>query len=449
MPLARLTAWLRPVTALLALAGTLALSACGGGSGAVNAPQVPVTPTPSLATLPAGVIIAYSQVPTTIKIVGGVPPYQALSNNPAVLSVPFNVSGDTLVLVPNPVAPNVDVPVAITITDQSGQAVISNITVRFAPLFANGLTVTPSGTNCGANLCDGENATVRAVATGIGGTALPGRQIRFDVVFGPFAIVTSNPALPLASSLTVVTDIVGVAEVQIQATPGAVTQQAQIRATDVTTGQQQQANFVVERKTSTTNLSVVPPSAAIQTLYNNVCSTGFIIDYYIYGGTPPYTVASTFPASVTLAPNVVGASGGFFRVTTNGTCVNPVVFTIQDAAQKTTTAQLINIPGTLVPPGAPGPTPPTVLSVAPGAQTSAVGGCSGGNTFQIVATNGTPPYNAVVSPSGPTIVGGPSFNSGDPIGIAFPGPAVTGTFQVIVTDAGSPAQVRTVTITCN
>ena len=102
MSLVRLTGWLRPVAMLLALTGTLVLTACGGGSGSVNGPTTPPVPTPTLVTLPAGIVVAYSQVPATIKIVGGVPPYQALSNNSAVLPVPLNVSGDTIVLVANP-----------------------------------------------------------------------------------------------------------------------------------------------------------------------------------------------------------------------------------------------------------------------------------------------------------------------------------------------------------
>lgn len=448
MSLVRLTGWLRPVAMLLALTGTLGLTACGGGSGAVNGPTTPTTPIATLYTLPAGIVVAYSQVPATIKIVGGVAPYQALSNNSAVLPVPLNVSGDTIVLVANPVAIGSDVPVTITVSDQSGQSVIANVTVRYAPLFENGLTVTPSSANCGNNLCDGETAGVLAIATGVGSAPLPGRQIRFDVVYGAFSILTSNPALPAASTLTVVTDAAGAAQVQIQASAGATTQQAQIRATDVTTGQQQIANFVIERRTSTNNLSVVPPTATIQTQYNNSCSSGFIVDYYIYGGTPPYTVASTFPTGVVLSPSVVGSSGSFFRATTNGTCVNPLTFTIQDSAGKTTTAQLLNIPGTQAPPGTPVPTPPT-LAVTPSSVTrTGVNSCTG-QTFTFVITGGTAPYNVSVTPSGgvatPPVVAG-SGSSSDISGLAD-GSGVT---TVIIVDSGSPTQqTRTATISCN
>ena len=448
MSLVRLTGWLRPVAMLLALTGTLGLTACGGGSGAVNGPSTPTTPIATLYTLPAGIVVAYSQVPATIKIVGGVAPYQALSNNSAVLPVPLNVSGDTIVLVANPVAIASDVPVAITVSDQSGQSAIANVTVRYAPLFENGLTVTPSSANCGTNVCDGDTAGVQAIATGVGSAPLPGRQIRFDVVYGAFSILTSNPALPAASTLTVVTDAAGAAQVQIQASAGATTQQAQIRATDVTTGQQQIANFVIERTTSTNNLSVVPPTATIQTQYNNSCSSGFIIDYYIYGGTPPYTVASTFPTGVVVSPSVVGSSGSFFRATTNGTCVNPLTFTIQDSAGKTTTAQLLNIPGTQAPPGTPVPTPSTLVVTPTSVSRTGVNSCTG-QTFTFVITGGTAPYNVSVTPSGgvatPPVVAG-SGSSSDISGLVD-GSGVT---TVIIVDSGSPTQqTRTATISCN
>ena len=445
MSLVRLTGWLRPVAMLVATSGILGLTACGGG-GAINGPVTPTTPVPVLSTLPAGIVIAYSQVPATIKIVGGVAPYQALSNNSAVLPVPLNVAGDTVVLVANPVAVGTDVPVAITVSDQSGQSAIANVVVRYAPLFENGLTVTPSSGNCGNNVCDGDTAGVLAVATGVGGAPLPGRQIRFDTVYGAYSILTSNPALPATSTLTVVTDAAGAAQVQIQALAGATTQQAQIRATDVATGQQQIANFVIERTTSTNNLSVVPPTATIQTQYNTSCSSGFMIDYYIYGGTPPYTVASTFPTAVVISSPVVPASGGFFRATTNGSCVDPLTFTIQDSAGKTTTATLINIPGSDSPPTPPTPTPPTLV-VTP---TSTSSDACTGKTFNFVITGGTEPYNVSLTPAGGTVTPPVVNTSGGSVavsGLATGGGATT----VIVVDGGSTGrqQTRTATITCN
>ena len=76
-------------------------------------------------------------------------------------------------------------------------------------------------------------------------------------------------------------------------------------------------------------LSVVPPDATI-TSATTTCSTGFRVDYYIYGGTPPYRVTSTFPDAVTLVNSIVAVSGGFFEAITNGTCVDPLVFSIRD-----------------------------------------------------------------------------------------------------------------------
>lgn len=449
MSLARLTGWMRPVAALFALAGTLALTACGGGSGSVNNPNTPTTPTPipTLSLLPAGVIVAYSGVPAAIQIVGGVGPYTAVSNNSAVLPVPLNVSGDSIVLVANPVAVGTDVPVSVTVADQSGQSVIANIIVRYAPLFQSNLTVTPSNSNCGGqNVCDGETATVVAVATGIGNAPLPGRQIRFDAVFGPFAIMTSNPGTPLAPTLTVVTDAAGTATVQIQTVANAPTQSAQIRATDVSTGQAIVANFIVQRSTSTDNLSVIPPSASIQTQYNNACSTGFLVDYYVFGGTPPYTVTASFPTSVTISPTVVSASGGFFRVTTNGTCVAPVTFTVVDAAGKVTTATLSNTPGSGTPPTPPAP---TSLTVTPATLSdSGENGCAG-RTYNFLVTGGTAPYN-VVAPPGFVIspAGGILPTQNAFFQITVPASSPSGVIPILVGDAATPQQLRTILLTC-
>src|SRR6187549_2481339 len=91
-------AWLRPLAGLFALVGVLALSACGGGSGAPNNPFTPPAPTvPDLVVLPASPTI-YAQVATTLTISGGVAPYRAFSNNSAVLPVVQNLLGNTIAL---------------------------------------------------------------------------------------------------------------------------------------------------------------------------------------------------------------------------------------------------------------------------------------------------------------------------------------------------------------
>ena len=104
-------------------------------------------------------------------------------------------------------------------------------------------------------------------------------------------------------------------------------------------------------------LSVVPSDATITGPYTNTCSTNFRIDYFIYGGTPPYTVAATFPTAVTIVNSIVGAAGLPFTAITNGTCVNPLTFTIRDSAGLQTTATLNNLPGTAAPPTPPPLTP--------------------------------------------------------------------------------------------
>ncbi len=111
-------------------------------------------------------------------------------------------------------------------------------------------------------------------------------------------------------------------------------------------------------------MSVVPADAII-TSATATCSSGFRVDYFIYGGTPPYHVTSTFPDAVTLVNSTVAASGGSFEAVTNGQCVDPLVFSIVDAAGLQTTATLHNKPtagggGSTTPPAPIVVTPPSV-----------------------------------------------------------------------------------------
>src|SRR3984893_15588843 len=250
--------WLRPTLALCTLAGLLALGGCGGGSGAPNNPFAPgpVKVGPLFVLPPTAVV--YSHTPATLQISGGKTPYQVFSSNSAVLPVAQNADTGVIVLIPGEVA--ADTPVIITVQDAIGQTATSSVTVRPAPLL-NTLTVVPSRTVCGTNaVCSGDTATATVQVTGVAGGGIPNRQVKFDVVLGAFGIQSSNPAQPLVSSLTVVSDANGAARVVLQATVNVPTQPAQIRATALTTGNSVTTSFTIVQQTDgSAILSVIPP----------------------------------------------------------------------------------------------------------------------------------------------------------------------------------------------
>jgi hypothetical protein len=278
--------WLRPILALCTLAGLLVLSGCGGGSGAPNNPFAPgpVTVGPLFVLPPTAVV--YSHTASTLQVTGGAPPYTAFSSNSAVLPVAQNVDTGVIVLVPGDVA--ADTSVVITVQDAIGQTATSSVTVRPAPLF-NTLTIVPSRTVCGSNaVCSGDTATATVQVTGVAGAGIANRLVKFDVLVGAFAILSGNPAQPLVASFTVVSDANGSARVVLQAGVAVPTQPAQIRATDLTTGNSVTAAFTIVQQTDgSAILSVVPPTATINGADKAHCSAGFRIDYFIYGGVPP------------------------------------------------------------------------------------------------------------------------------------------------------------------
>ena len=440
------TPWLRPILALLAFAGLLALGGCGGGSGAPNNAFAPVTPPPGpLFILPTSATV-FSHTPATLTVSGGAPPYLAFSSSATILPVSQSVNGATVVLLANDVA--TDTPVDITVQDAIGQTAVSKITVRAAPIF-NALTITPARTACGTNtVCSGDTATASVTVTGPGGAGIPNRAVRFDVVTGAFAIQTNNPAQPLAATLTTVTDANGKTQVILQATVNAATQSAVLRATDVTTGNSITGTFTIVQSTDgSAILSVVPSTATINGVDSATCSSGFRIDYYIYGGTPPYRVSSTFPAAISLINSIVNASGGFFEAITNGACVNPLVFTIVDATGRQTTANLINVPGTAAPPTPPTPPTPAALVISPASYTVSGAGSCTGKTFAYVLSGGTAPFSVtapggtVVPNAGVTTTPGSFTVSGFADG--------SGVHPIAVADSSTPQKSVTSSITCN
>jgi hypothetical protein len=449
--------WLRFILAPLALAALVVLGGCGAGSGAPNNPFAPPPTVPGpLSILPSSATV-YSNTPAILTVTGGVPPYFVVSSNTVILPVGASVTNGTIVLLPANVL--ADTAVLITAQDSAGTKATATVTVKPAPIFTT-LTIKPASAACGANtICSGQTATASVTVTGAGGVGIPNRQVKFEVVTGAFAIQSNDPANPLVSTLTVVSDQFGVAQVIIQANANAPTQPALLRATELTTGNQQTAQFtIVQTINGQAVLSVVPATATITGSDSATCSSGFRIDYYIYGGTPPYTVVSTFPTAVTLINSTVLAPGQSFSAITNGTCVDPLVFSIRDSIGLQTTATLINQPGENAPPAPPPPPPPNV-SISPSSYTATADGtfsCPGPFTF--VIQDGTPPYNVVAQPPtgqlpptvnppvvntspGTVTVSAPINSPSAPSGASF-------TYNIFVGDSSSPQTTDKATIKC-
>jgi hypothetical protein len=431
--------WLRPFLALCALAGLLSLGGCGGGSGAPNNPFAPgpVIPGP-LFVLPATAVV-YSHTAATLQVSGGALPYQAFSSNSAVLPVEQNVLTGIIVLVPSDVA--ADTPVIITVQDGIGQTATSSITVRPAPLF-NTLTVVPSRTVCGTNaVCSGDTATATVQVIGPAGAGIPNRLVKFDVVLGAFGIQSSNPAQPLVSSLTVVSDATGTARVVLQAAVSVPTQPAQVRATDLTTGNAVTAAFTIVQQTDgSAILSIIPTTATITGPNKVTCSSGARVDYFIYGGTPPYHIAPSFPDTVTMVNTTVFASGGSFEVITNGSCVNPLTFTIVDAIGRQTTAQLVNTIGTADVP----PPPSLPIQITP--PSASANPCTALTpSFGFTITGGTAPFS-VASPDG-VVTTSPVTTSPGSFTFKITNLA-NGDHLIFIGDASVPQRTVTATVHC-
>jgi len=427
--------WLQAALALFALGGLLALGGCGGGSGAPNNPYQPGPAAPGPVSILPPNVVAFSNTPLTLTISGGAAPFFVVSSNPAVLPVAQSPSGNTIVLLPGSVA--VDTAVTITVQDSIGQRGTATVTVRPAPIFGT-LTIRPSSSACGANICSGQTGTASVTVTGPGGVGIPNRQVRFDVVDGQFAIQSNDPATPLVPTLTVVSDGNGVATVFIQAAFGAPTQPATIRATELTTGNQVNGQFTIVQ---TTGLSVLPSDTSITAADNTGCVSGFRVDYRVFGGTPPYSATSSVPNAITLLNAVNIPFGGTFTALTTGLCVNPATITVVDATGLTTTATLHNLLGPAVAPPVVTPT----LDIEPPSY-KAAGGICVGKTFSFVVAGGVPPYTVAVAGGIATPNPVPTSPGSFDVTILTPDPS--GTHPILVGDASTPQITQSAKVVC-
>ena len=456
MPGYRFAAWLRPLLTLAALAGVLSLAACGGGGGAPNNPFQggvgPLSVTPTVAT-------TYSGNPFIFTVTGGSQPYTVISSDQAVLPVVTTLNANTLVVTPGSVGS--DTAVTLTVRDASGQSAIALVTVKPSLLLPASITITgnPNCGDSGATLCSGQDGTAAVVLTGPAGAPLAGRQVKFDVVQGDFGISSTTPGQPVVQSFTVTTDQNGRAAVRLVVPTTASTQFATIRATDVTGGSSVVGQFTIAQFVNGNSiLSVIPTGTTTFTgPSTEACSSGASATFYVFGGTPPYTIQTNFPTAVTISGSPVMQSGGGFTITTNGQCFTGLTFTITDANGRTllTPPTASNTFGTQAPPPPPLVLVPTEIgpiacTVAPAPPPPATP--SPTQLGQVLATGGTGTYAVAVTPhpSAPVGSGGPVTGavSGSQVLLTIPpgGTTAHGDWDISVS---SGAQVRSATLHCS
>ena len=430
MPGQRFSSWLRPLLTLVGLAGVLSLAACGGGNGSpasIGGGVSPLVITPSVAT-------AYSGNPFVFTVTGGKQPYTIISSDQAALPVVGTLNDNALIVVPGSVG--ADTPVTLTVRDSSGQATSAAITVKPALLLPASITITgsPNCASSGSDLCSGQDGTATVQLTGPAGAPLAGRAVRFDVVQGAFSISSTAPGQPLVQSLTVTTDQNGNATVRLVVPVNAATQIATLRATDVTNGSSVVGQFTIAQFINgDTVLSVIPTGVTTFTGPDTAhCSNGASATFFVFGGTPPYTIGTNFPDAVRISGSPVQRSGSAFTITTNGTCFTGLTFAITDATGRTllTPPTASNVFGTAAP-------PPAALVITPSSKS-----CQAGvtNNFDFLVTGGTGEFNAILDPavSQPTVADGV-------IHVTIPAASATGTITLRVS---SGDQLKNVVITC-
>jgi hypothetical protein len=388
------------LTLIVAIGLISGLSACG--SGAVGAPPdtTPVATTP-LAVSPSTVDL-FPDVPATFTITGGKPGYSAFSSNSVALPITATLAGANFTVIPGPVT--VETAVDITVRDTANASASAKATVKPSTLI-NQVTFTPvgpTGNGCGSNaLCSGGDALF-SITAALNGVFLRNRAIRFDVTQGGFQIITPGSGA-LVSTLQVNTDEQGVATVRVTATVGAPTQVATLKSTDTSSGMSRSYSFNIAQVTSGVGILSVLPSGPVTITgakggagQDGLCPTGRV-DFYVFGGTAPYSVVSPLPGfALIAAPGTVSTNGGSFTAQILG--CGKTAFIVTDATGRT--VETSTVEGVQ---GAKGDAVTTTpFNVSPSAFTLACGSTgtislTGSGSFTAVVTSGGAAF--VVNPT--------------------------------------------------
>jgi hypothetical protein len=143
---------------------------------------------------------------------------------------------------------------------------------------------------------------------------------------------------------------------RIRALADAPNQTALLQVTDLDSGAFQRSSFLIAQSTGTSpGFFVTPTSVTFSGRVSGQCATGQEAVFFVFGGSPPYTVSNSAPSAFTLSDGTVFNSGDGFFIRTRGPCATDAVFVVRDSAGRTVTVTASNVEGA----------PPTPVVVAP------------------------------------------------------------------------------------
>ena len=105
---------------------------------------------------------------------------------------------------------------------------------------------------------------------------------------------------------------------------------------------------------SRTVLSVQPTTTTVTSRSTTACYSGYVGEFFVYGGAAPYRLDNTAPDAMTLDRTTVSDRGGSFKISFTGICIAPALIVIVDNLDKQVVITLNNKVGTATPASAAG-----------------------------------------------------------------------------------------------
>lgn len=416
----------RLVAALAIGVSTLLLSSCGGGGAATTQEGGVLRLFPNPGT-------AYAGIPFTVSIVGGRAPYTLGSSEPSLFPVPQTWSNGTFEVIPQ--QPGVvdtglqpgEVPrraVVLNVRDVNGLissadlSVLQNFLIGYGVSYASTCpagAAAPGATAAIVQACPG-NETAITMAPTFNGQRRGNALMRFERIRGDFTFFQcgTNPQLG-SGTITQTTDHTGLATVCLFVPQNAPTQFGAYRIIDVATGVYVDEIFQINAASVGGATLTAVPNTVTLTGTNGRCGTGSA-DFFIFGGSPPYSATSTDP-QVIVAPASSGSNPGRFTVTVANNappCPNGAQVIVLDSRGARGTVAVTSVQG------APAP----AIQVAPTAFTL---NCQQSGSAVVVGGSGL--YSA--------------FSSGGGVAASVAGN------QVVITRTGGPVGAGTQQTTVN